>query len=216
MTETLIRDKQKTFDAEASKAPHLSYSRIQKYLTCPEQYRLYYIEGLRSKVESASLTFGSIVHLALAEYFRRKIDPIITFKQQWEAMRTVELKFPRKESWEGLRGKGEKLLHTFLNEHRQRLGNVISVEKAFELGLSNLDVPFVGTIDLVAEIEGKRTIVEFKTAAADYEDFEVALLDQLTAYYLTEPDVEHAEVCVFVKTQKPISNGTQHEGPPSK
>ena len=201
MTETLTRIDQR--DAEASRAPHLSYSRIQKYLTCPEQYRLYYIEGLRSKVESASLAFGSIVHLALADFFRHGTDPATTFRQHWEAMRTVELRFPRKESWDGLRVKGEKLLHAFLSEHRQKLGNVTYVEKAFRLGLSNLDVPFVGTIDLVAEMDGKRTIVEFKTAAADYEDYEVTLLDQLTAYYLVEPEAEQASVCVFVKTQKP-------------
>jgi len=31
-------------------APNLSYSRINRYLTCPEQYRLYYLEKLRPKV----------------------------------------------------------------------------------------------------------------------------------------------------------------------
>ena len=25
--------------------PHLSHSRMQKYITCPEQYRLHYLEG---------------------------------------------------------------------------------------------------------------------------------------------------------------------------
>ena len=35
---------------EQDQAPHLSYSRINRYLTCPEQYRLYYLERLRPKV----------------------------------------------------------------------------------------------------------------------------------------------------------------------
>lgn len=39
-------------------APHLSFSQINRYLTCPEQYRLYYVEGWRRKVPSASLIFA--------------------------------------------------------------------------------------------------------------------------------------------------------------
>jgi len=38
-------------------------------------------------------------------------------------------------------------------------------------------------------MDGKRTLIEFKTAASDFEDYEVALLDQVTAYKLAEPEV---------------------------
>src|SRR6266550_4359325 len=62
------------------------YTRLQKYLTCPEQYRLYYVERFRPKVESASLVFGSVMHLALAEYFRRKADPVAIFLEDWDAV----------------------------------------------------------------------------------------------------------------------------------
>ena len=48
--------------------PHLSHSRLQKYITCPEQYRLYYLERLRLKQEAAARVFGAVMHLALAEY----------------------------------------------------------------------------------------------------------------------------------------------------
>ena len=49
----------------------------------------------------------------------------------------------------------------------------------------------------------KRTLVEFKTAAADYEEHEVALLDQLTAFQLVEPEAEQPAACVLIKTKKP-------------
>ena len=49
----------------------------------------------------------------------------------------------------------------------------------------------------------KRTLVDFKTTAANYEDYEVALLDQLTAYKLAEPDAEQVAVCVFIKSKEP-------------
>ena len=48
------------------KTPHLSHSRINRYLQCPEQYRLYYIENLRPRFPSAGLVFGQLVHQALA------------------------------------------------------------------------------------------------------------------------------------------------------
>ena len=34
---------------------YLSHSRVNRYLLCPEQYRLYYVENLRPNVPSASL-----------------------------------------------------------------------------------------------------------------------------------------------------------------
>jgi len=111
---TAIREKDEQLDAEAT--PHLSYSRIQRYLTCPEQYRLYYIEGLRARVESASLAFGALVHLALAEYFRRKVDPVATFQREWQAIKGIELRYSRKDSWDSLLVKGERLLEKFLQE----------------------------------------------------------------------------------------------------
>ena len=98
-------DRNKPLNAEAT--PHLSYSRLQKYLTCPEQYRLYYIEKLRAMVENASLVFGSVMHLALAEYFRRQIDPARTFLQDWDALKDVQLRFSQKESWQKLRDIGQ-------------------------------------------------------------------------------------------------------------
>ena len=52
-------------------------------------------------------------------------------------------------------------------------------------------------------MDGKRTLIEFKTAASDFEDYEVALLDQVTAYKLAEPEVRQIGVCVLVKTKAP-------------
>src|SRR5207253_10559861 len=92
---------------------HWSYSRIQKYLTCPEQYRQYYVQGLRAKAASASLVFGSVVHLAIAEYFRRETNPCRTFDKEWQSVRHLHLRYSGKESWESLADKGENLLETF-------------------------------------------------------------------------------------------------------
>jgi putative RecB family exonuclease len=201
MMSTALRDSEERSQAEA--APHLSYSSLQKYLTCPEQYRLHYVMKLRPKFESAGLVFGSVMHLALADYFRRKADLIGTFLQDWDGLKSVPLRFSRRESWEKLRDIGQKLLAKFASEEARKIGRVFSVEASHTLGVSNLSLPFVGVTDLVAEMDGKRTLIDFKTAATDFDDSEVALLDQVTAYTMAEPEIEQIAICVLVKTKEP-------------
>src|SRR5690349_11342023 len=105
---TAIKDREELLDQEAT--PHLSYSRINRYLTCPEQYRLYYVEKLRPKVEAAGLVFGALIHVALADLFRSGVDPIDTFERTWESLKEVALRYNKRESWEDLKQKGKNLL----------------------------------------------------------------------------------------------------------
>ena len=83
------------------------------------------------------------MHLALAEYFRRKIDPVALFKQEWSALREVELRYSRKDSWQSLNDKGEKLLQKSCREEVQKITRVLSVESVLEIGVSNRTLPFV-------------------------------------------------------------------------
>ena len=76
---------------EQERTPHLSYSRINRYLTCPEQYRLYYVENLRPKIESASLVFGGLIHVALADFFREGVIPVDTFLREWDNLSLTPL-----------------------------------------------------------------------------------------------------------------------------
>ena len=45
MIERLLAEKEER--GRPNGVPHLSHSRINRYLLCPEQYRLYYVEKLR-------------------------------------------------------------------------------------------------------------------------------------------------------------------------
>ncbi|PKO18705.1 hypothetical protein CVU37_04785 [candidate division BRC1 bacterium HGW-BRC1-1] len=184
-------------------APHLSYSRINRYLFCPEQYRLYYIENLRPRVPSASLCFGQTVHQALAHFFRGYGDPVHFFKEEWLRVQHEPIAYSYRESWDKLAERGVLLLQSFIRDELPKLGKIIASEKPFDLSISNLDSPFIGVIDLVAEIDGERTVIDFKTASQAYDDYEVVLSDQLTAYALAEPDAQQSALCVFVKTKEP-------------
>ena len=115
----------------------------------------------------------------------------------------VELTYGKKESWEKLRDSGQGLLEKFLKEEVPRIGNVRAAEKPFELNITSLDLPFIGFIDLIGDVDGKSTVADFKTSASAYEKHEAALSDQLTAYRLAEPDVEQVALWVLVKTKEP-------------
>jgi len=183
--------------------PYLSHSRIAKYLHCPEQYRLYYVENLMPKVQDASLAFGKVIHAALEALFRQGQDPVACFRKRWTGLQNVTLAYKERESWEKLLATGTALIEKFMRDELPRIGMVRAVERSFTLTITSLGVPLVGVIDLVADVDGEPTVIDFKTAAASYQPHEAALSDQLTAYQLAEPEVTQTAFCVFVKTKEP-------------
>ena len=201
MIETLLREKEERLVKRP--LPFISYSQINRYLLCPEQYRLYYIERLRLRVPKASLVFGQILHQALALLFRERNDPVKFFIEIWEGLKGGALSYGQKESWEKLRASGQGLLEKFLKEELPRIRTVKAAERVFELDITSLDLPFIGVIDLVAEVDGKSTVVDFKTGGSSLDGHEAAMSDQLTAYKLAEPEAEQVALWVLIKTKEP-------------
>lgn len=199
-----------------AQTPHLSHSRVNRYLTCPEQYRLYYIENLRPKMPPATLAFGQVVHQALADLFQGKADPVKSFTEAWGILKDVPLGFKYRESWEKLQASGEGLLRKFLSEEFPKIGQITAVEHPFSLKVTGIDLPFVGIIDLVAAIGGTSTVVDWKTAGSAPDGYEAAMSDQLTAYKVAAPEAEQQALCILVKTKEPqiewhrvVRNGEQ-------
>src|SRR5436309_2387106 len=153
----MIGEKVNERDEESppEKTPHLSHSRISRYLHCPEQYRLYYVERLRPRYPSASLVFGKIVHEALAALFRDGNDPAKAFAELWDGTKDATLTYGKRESWEMFRASGVGLLEKFVTEELPRITNVRGAEQVFELDISSLDLPLIGVVDLVADLDGK-------------------------------------------------------------
>lgn len=143
------------------------------------------------------------MHKALAEFFQHGADPVAQFEAAWETLEDAPLRFSRKDSWKGFLRQGQALLSQFFEKDAGKVTKVLGVEKVFQIGVSDLSLPFIGVIDLVAEVSGKRTVVDFKTSQSKYPAHEVQLADQLTAYKLGEPAAEQVALCVFVKTKKP-------------
>ena len=139
----------------------------------------------------------------LARFFRIKEDLAETFRNIWNSLHDRELRYGPRESWERLAATGGALLEKFFTEELPKLGHVEAVEQGFTLAITSLPLPFVGVIDLVADLDGKRSVIDFKTSASGYPEHEVVLSDQLTAYELAHPEAEQVALCVFVKTAKP-------------
>ena len=206
MIATLLQDpeeRSRNGERRAGSLPHLSPSRVNRYLLCPEQYRLYYVERLRPKVPSGSLVFGQVIHLSLAGHFKDTTDPLKTFGDYWTAIKGVPLDFSKQETWEKLNDSGRQLLEKFMAEERQKLGAVAAVEQPFTLALTGMEYPLVGVIDLLVEVHGTPTVVDFKTSGSRYGVHEADMSDQLTAYRLAKPQVEQLALCVLVKTKEP-------------
>src|SRR5439155_8831093 len=109
--------------------PYLSHSRVSKYLHCPKQYRLYYVEHLRPRFPAASLVFGQVLHQALAQLFRAKANPVEVFQRSWKVLRGADLTFAKRESWEQLAESGERLLTMFVDDELARIDDVLAVER---------------------------------------------------------------------------------------
>src|SRR5438552_312831 len=108
----------------SSQRSYLSHSRVNRYLHCPEQYRLYYVENLRPKVPQGSLVFGQAMHQAIANLLGKREDAIKYFLALWDHLKGVELDYSEKESWDKLRLSGEALLTKFLKEELPKLGAI--------------------------------------------------------------------------------------------
>src|SRR4029077_13949489 len=104
MLASLFRDP----DEPALSAPHLSHSRVSRYLHCPEQYRLYYIENLRPRFPAAGLVFGQVVHHALAEIFKAATAPVQSFLKFWSDAKETDLTYSDREPWEKLQAVGQR------------------------------------------------------------------------------------------------------------
>ncbi|MBU6400144.1 MAG: PD-(D/E)XK nuclease family protein [Verrucomicrobia bacterium] len=199
----LIGDIGRTISGGPTGKVHLSPSRVSRYLLCPEQYRLYYVEKLRPKVPSGSLVFGQVIHLSLAGFFKEKTDPLKTFQEYWTTLKGIPLDYSKQETWEKLNDAGRGLLEKFMTEEAPKLGTISAVEEPFTLSVTGIDLPFIGVIDLVASVATTVTVVDFKTSGSRYGVHEADMSDQLTAYRLAKPQVERLALCVLVKTKEP-------------
>jgi len=177
-----------------------SYTQLSHYLVCPRRYRYRYLDGWREKDTRAAMLFGRAFEQALSAYFLHE-DPGAVLFREWAAHRDTPLVYSGGSTWDGMLRQGIQLLERFVQDDRVRI----------RLPRKSLQVPFtrslpsgsqfVAYVDAMGFLDGRRCLLEWKTASARYpeEPAELLMLDpQLLCYSWISGIADVAQV-VFVR-----------------
>ena len=170
-----------------------SYTQVEQYLACPLRYRYRYLDGWQEKETRAGLLFGRAFEQALGELFRRE-DPGCALFDAWSPHKNSQLEYPKNESWEHMLEQGIHLLERFVQDGRVRIRNPrrnLQIKFSRPIGNEN---EFVAYIDGIGQLDGERSVIDWKTTGARYPEQPAGLLaldPQLVCYsWITgEPNV---------------------------
>src|ERR1700752_5314264 len=131
-----------------------SYTQISQYLACPRRYRHRYLDGWKEKDTRAAMLFGRAFEQALGALFRRE-DPGAVLFAEWSACQNQGLHYSNRDSCQEdriqIRQPQRNLQVKFT---RQVAGNK----------------DFVAYIDAIGKLDGKRSLLEWKTSPSRYPE----------------------------------------------
>jgi CRISPR/Cas system-associated exonuclease Cas4 (RecB family) len=177
-----------------------SYTQISQYLTCPRRYRHRYLDGWKEKDTRAAMLFGRAFERALGAYFRRE-DPGATLFAEWSACQSPDLHYSKGDSWDRMLQQGIMLLERFCQDNRIE---VRQPQRNLQIKFTRQFDPrndFVAYIDGIGKLDGKRSLLEWKTSSSCYPEEPEGLLSldpQLVCYSWMTGIAEVAQV-VFVR-----------------
>jgi len=161
-----------------------SYTQIAQYLRCPRSYRYRYLDGWREKQNRASLLFGRAFEKSLAAFFAGEDSTAVLFKE-WGTCQGAPVEYSKGDDWERMLRQGVQLLERLAQDNRIRISRPqhnMQVKLVRPLPAGN---DFVAYLDAVGTLDGKPSLLEWKTTTARYPeepDGLLALDPQLTCY----------------------------------
>lgn len=151
---------------------------IDSYVNCNMKFKHDYLDHPDRTKESNALKFGSALHLAFKEHYEGN-SALDTFNMYWNSIKGLET--DERFSWEQLHDLANtSFIPNFIKLHSKKITPVLA-----ELGIQ---IPFMGkhtmsgTIDLVCEIDGKLTILDYKTSASVYKKDKILKNPQMYMY----------------------------------
>jgi len=179
------------------------------YQTCPLQYRLQYIDGLKPK-DKWYFSFGSTIHLCAEFFFRVKVPPPPTLEEllQFYEQKWHPEGYESAEEEANYKAYGREILTAFWKIHRRDFRMPLAVEKMFYIDVG--DVKLKAFIDRVDKLEsGGLSIVDYKTNkelfTTDYLQKDLQLtLYQLAAEQLWQLPVEKLTL-YHMRSNTPVS-----------
>jgi hypothetical protein len=217
-----------------SKPIRLSHSAVSMHSQCGYKYKLHYIDRLRPIKQGSALVFGSAMDLALNEliiskdlakaeaifdknmHFAKINDEIVHVPESrnikyskadldTEILTPDDLKLNKDPNWLSLRRKGLILLKAYQEQVLPKIKEVICLQK--EINLQNEDGDTViGFLDLAVIWEdGKRYILDNKTASRRYDENAVEQSQQLSLYFHAEQEEMKLDGAGFIVMLKEIN-----------
>ena len=181
-----------------------SYSQIAQYVRCPRSYRYRYLDGWQEKESRAAMIFGRCFEKALAASFLGQDCGAVLF-DEWNLHRDSGLAFKHGENWDRLFHQGVRLLEVFARDNR-----ILIPEPKHNLQVKiQRDLPdgnqFVAYLDAIGELDGVRSLIDWKTTSSRYVEEPEGLLSldpQLLCYsWLT--GMSEVAFVVFVRKNYP-------------
>lgn len=176
-----------------------SYTQISQYLACPRRYRHRYLDGWKEKDTRAAMLFGRAFELALGAYFKHE-DPGEVLFCEWSACKDQGLHFSNHDTWDRMLEQGIMLLTRFCQDDRIRVHQPRrNLQIKFTRPVAKNE--FVAYVDGIGKLDGRRSLLEWKTSSSRYPEEPEGLLaldPQLVCYSWMTGISEVAEI-VFVR-----------------
>ena len=177
-----------------------SHTQISQYLRCPRSYRYRYLDGWREKDNRASLLFGRCFEKALAAFFAGEDSSAALFKE-WGAYQEAQVEYSKGDNWERMFRQGVQLLERLAQDDRIRISQPhrnMQVKLVRSLSEGN---DFVAYLDAIGTLDGKPSLLEWKTTTARYPEEPEGLLalDPQLICYSWISGISDVAVVAFVR-----------------
>ncbi|MFC1897404.1 RecB family exonuclease [Chloroflexota bacterium] len=172
----------------------LSYTQIALYQSCPLQYKLRYIDGLKPK-DKWYFSFGSTLHLCAQYLFKVRVPPPPSLEEllQFYEGNWISGGYESAEEEAKYKTYGREILSKFWEIHSVDFRMPVAVERIFYIDIEG--VKLRGFLDRVDKLDsGGLSIVDYKSNQGLFtkEDLEKNL--QLTLYQLAAEQTWHMPV----------------------
>ncbi len=170
---------------------HLSYSRMQAFLTCGLKFRFNYIDHIRPAFTPAPLAFGVAFHEAVEEALAGLMVGAMPAVADLVAVVDRSLNEQNAETPIQFQDEGGKdamlelatRMLTAWTAWPRPAGRILAIEQSFELTLGAGLPPLVGRIDLVTDEPDAIVVTDLKTAKSRWSAREIDdHLPQLVIY----------------------------------
>lgn len=172
----------------------LSYTQISLYQSCPLQYKLQYIDGLKPK-DKWYFSFGSTLHLCAQYFFKVRVPPppslqklLRFYEKNW-----ISEGYESAEEEANYKTYGREILSKFGEIHSADFKIPVAVERIFYIDIEG--VKLRGYLDRVDKLDsGGLSIVDYKSNQGLFTQADLENNLQLTLYQLAAEQTWHLPV----------------------